>query len=145
MGFTRAHVLHTFDVFIHALYLLSHGCALLKYTCKLNYGFKNSLTCNEDEIPPEQLMFKKCQAGISVFALLAHVINFWIPPSFDLQTFIIANLVFNFSAQLDSRSKNNVFASNKVENGPKKAKHYQNIWQMWGAPRPPPHLPKKIR
>ena len=34
MGFTGAHVLHTFDVFILALYLLSHGCALLKYTCK---------------------------------------------------------------------------------------------------------------
>ena len=25
---------YTFDVFILALYLLSHGCALLKYTCK---------------------------------------------------------------------------------------------------------------
>ena len=34
MGFTGAHVLYTFDVFILALYLLSHGCALLKYTCK---------------------------------------------------------------------------------------------------------------
>ena len=31
MGFTGAHVLHTFDAFILALYLLSHGCALLKY------------------------------------------------------------------------------------------------------------------
>ena len=31
MGFTGAHVLCTFDVFILALYLLSHGCALLKY------------------------------------------------------------------------------------------------------------------
>ena len=28
---TGAHVLHEFDVFILALYLLSHGCALLKY------------------------------------------------------------------------------------------------------------------
>ena len=28
MGFTGAHVLHTFDAFILALYLLSHGCAL---------------------------------------------------------------------------------------------------------------------
>ena len=36
MGFTGAHVLYTFDVFILALYLLSHGCALLKYTCKQN-------------------------------------------------------------------------------------------------------------
>ena len=34
MGFTGAHVLYTFDVFILALYLLFHGCALLKYTCK---------------------------------------------------------------------------------------------------------------
>ena len=34
MGFTGAHVLHTIDAFILALYLLSHGCALLKYTCK---------------------------------------------------------------------------------------------------------------
>ena len=34
MGFTGAHVLYKFDVFILALYLLSHGCALLKYTCK---------------------------------------------------------------------------------------------------------------
>ena len=34
MGFTGAHVLHKLDVFILALYLLSHGCALLKYTCK---------------------------------------------------------------------------------------------------------------
>ena len=31
MGFTGAHVLRTFDAFILALYLLSHGCALLKY------------------------------------------------------------------------------------------------------------------
>ena len=31
---TGAHVLHKFDVFILALYLLSHGCALVKYTCK---------------------------------------------------------------------------------------------------------------
>ena len=34
MGFTGAHMKYTFDVFILALYLLSHGCALLKYTCK---------------------------------------------------------------------------------------------------------------
>ena len=34
MGFTGAHTLFTFDVFILALYLLSHGCALLKYTYK---------------------------------------------------------------------------------------------------------------
>ena len=34
MGFTGAHVLYTFDAFILALYLLFHGCALLKYTCK---------------------------------------------------------------------------------------------------------------
>ena len=35
MGFTDAHVLYTFDAFILALYLLSHGFALLKYTYKL--------------------------------------------------------------------------------------------------------------
>ena len=34
MGFTGAHVLYTLDAFILALYLLFHGCALLKYTCK---------------------------------------------------------------------------------------------------------------
>ena len=34
MGFTGAQMLHKFDIFILALYLLSHGCALLKYTCK---------------------------------------------------------------------------------------------------------------
>ena len=34
MGFTGAHMLYVLDVFIFALYLLSHGCALLKYTCK---------------------------------------------------------------------------------------------------------------
>ena len=47
----------------------------------------------EDQIPSQQLMFEKCQAGIrrikSVFTLLAHVITFWIPPTFDLQTFAI--------------------------------------------------------
>ena len=32
MGFTGAHVLHKSDVFILALYLLSHVCALLEYT-----------------------------------------------------------------------------------------------------------------
>ena len=34
MGLTGAHVLYAFDAFILALYLLFHGCALLKYTCK---------------------------------------------------------------------------------------------------------------
>ena len=34
MGFTGAHMLHTFDVFILSLYLLSHVCALLKYMFK---------------------------------------------------------------------------------------------------------------
>ena len=38
MGFTGAHVLYTFDAFILALYLLFHGCALLKYTCKPYYS-----------------------------------------------------------------------------------------------------------
>ena len=32
MGFTGAHVLYVLDVFILALYLLSHVCALLEYT-----------------------------------------------------------------------------------------------------------------
>ena len=40
MGFTGAHVLYTIDAFILALYLLFHGCALLKYTCK------HGLTCS---------------------------------------------------------------------------------------------------
>ena len=40
-------------------------------------------------------MFEKCQAGIgrrikSVSMLLAHVITFWIPPTFDLHSFVIA-------------------------------------------------------
>ena len=34
MGFTGAHMIYTLDVFILALYLLSHECALLKYTHK---------------------------------------------------------------------------------------------------------------
>ena len=38
MGFTGAHVLYTFDVFLLALYLLSHGRALLKYTCKHKFS-----------------------------------------------------------------------------------------------------------
>ena len=32
MGFTGAHMLYVLDVFILALYLLSHVCALLEYT-----------------------------------------------------------------------------------------------------------------
>ena len=46
MGFTGAHVLYTFDVFILALYLLFHGCALLKYTCKqhITEGKKAEIT-----------------------------------------------------------------------------------------------------
>ena len=43
MGFTGAHVLYTFDAFILALYLLFHGCALLKYTCKQCYATSNNL------------------------------------------------------------------------------------------------------
>ena len=35
MGFTGAHMLYVLDVFILALYLLSHGFALLKYMYKL--------------------------------------------------------------------------------------------------------------
>ena len=38
MGFTGAHVLYTFDVFLLALYLLSHGCALMKYTCRHKFS-----------------------------------------------------------------------------------------------------------
>ena len=41
MGFTGAHVLCIFDVFILALYLLSHVCALLKYTSKLSKKILN--------------------------------------------------------------------------------------------------------
>ena len=44
MGFTGAHVLYTFDVFILALYLLFHGCALLKYTCNQNLIYLRHLS-----------------------------------------------------------------------------------------------------
>ena len=35
MGFTGAHMLYVLDVFILALYLISHVCALLEYTFQL--------------------------------------------------------------------------------------------------------------
>ena len=47
MGFTGAHVLHKFDVFILALYLLYHGCALLKYRCKAPFFIFISLMTRE--------------------------------------------------------------------------------------------------
>ena len=47
MGFTGAHMLHTIDVFILALYLLFHGCALLKYTCKQKIYIVNRIVSEE--------------------------------------------------------------------------------------------------
>ena len=39
MGFTGAHMLYVLDVFILALYLLSHVCALLEYTFNFFFLF----------------------------------------------------------------------------------------------------------
>ena len=92
MGFTGAHMLYVLDVFIFALYLLSHGCALLKYMYKHSWTFKyysvlnpfnyyfvfNSLEIflcfRSTENVNQFSIYWKCY---SVFNILKMLIHFW--------------------------------------------------------------------
>ena len=50
MGFTGAHMLYVLDVFILALYLLSHVCALLEYTFQQKSGDNMCAVSKKDNL-----------------------------------------------------------------------------------------------
>ena len=56
-------MLYTFDVFILALYLLSHGYALLKYTYKHHADCRTPLSLSHHDIDKEKILKKKHNAS----------------------------------------------------------------------------------
>ena len=61
MGFTGAHMLYyVLDVFILALYLLSHVCALLEYTFQqIVSAFRGELTSKEHSVNMSHVRIKR--------------------------------------------------------------------------------------